>query len=118
MLKHTFECENCHHEMSFKIYQISAVVKCKNCGKEFLVIKNKVALVFEIVILFMIATGLRTVLYETNQTQNFFIEVLLVLVLLLVLNLLFDIFFVKIIKWKKYYGLVERAMPIPSNKKT
>lgn len=118
MLKHTFECEKCHHEMNFRVYQISAVVKCKNCGKEFLVIKNKVALVFEIAILFMIAAGIRSALYESNQTQNIFIEILLVLLLLLGLNLLFDLFFVKVIKWKKYYGLVERAMPIPPNKKT
>ena len=117
MVQHIFECKECGHKEKYGLFQLSAVVKCEHCGKEYLAIKNKLAMTLEIVVLFVIAMALRSFVFEASKINNLFLELAIVLVMLIIVNFLFDLLFTRVIKWKKYFTLVERATPIPPAKK-
>lgn len=117
LFEHYFRCKNCGGEISHSLLQASAVVKCPYCKKEYIAVKNIVALIVEMVILFVLAIGIRSILSFANTTIHLLLELGIVIVLLLIFNILFDLVLTRVIKWKDYMVLMERLEVAPERKK-
>ena len=116
-MKHYFRCKNCGGRIEHKLWNPSSMIKCPYCAKEYIVVKNVIAMILELMFLFVIAIGIRSALSFASTTLNLLFELIIVIALLLALNLLFDYLLVKVFHWPQYFHLVEREEPHKVHKK-
>ena len=111
-MKHNLRCKNCGGKIVHNLIHPSSLLKCPHCEREYIVVKNVMAMILELIFLFVVALGVRAILSFANTTLNIILELFVVIIMLLILNVLFDMFFVRIVKWPAYFYLVEREEPI------
>lgn len=116
-MKHYFRCKNCGGKIEHKLWHPSSMLKCPYCAKEYIVVKNVIIMILELIFLFVIAIGVRSILSFASTTLNLILELAIVIALLVGLNVLFDFIFVKVFHWPHYFYLVEREEPQKVHKK-
>ena len=116
-MKHYLRCKNCGGKIEHNLLNPSSILKCSHCEKEYVVMKHIGAMTFELIFLFAMALLVRALLSFANTTFNIILELVIVIMMLLVLNVLYDLLFIKVFKWKCYYRLVERENPSQHKKR-
>lgn len=107
-MKADFHCKNCGGKIEHNLLIPSSLAKCPYCQKEFIIVKNVGMMTIELIFLFVVALGVRAILGLANTTLNIVIELFIVIALLFFLNIVFDVFFTKVIKYNGYFSLMER----------
>lgn len=110
-MKHTFRCMHCGEKITHHLLHPSSLAKCPYCQKEYIVVKNVLMMTIELILMFAIAVGVRSLMNLTNTTFHILLELGVVIVMLYVLNMLFDIFVIKVLKYSDHLRLVERKDP-------
>ncbi len=103
MLKREFTCQTCNKQVRFPFIRISNIITCPHCQTKYVIIKNSVAsFALSFLWLFIAFT------FVDSQLSLHAFTVLLVLVMVWALDIISELIFVYIIRWKNYIRIEKK----------
>ncbi|NBK97041.1 MAG: hypothetical protein EOM50_03285 [Erysipelotrichia bacterium] len=111
MFRYTLRCPHCKKPIDLQAYRLKTKITCPHCQTHYLLIKHIVMRILEVFLLFIVAGSILSFMPNNNV-----IIFLCFVFVFYVGNIFFDLLMLKIVKWRGYYTLVERTMPLDKQK--